>query len=359
VTDGSASDGATSPEPPGHHSVVRLARAWFPVCTSSELKGRPIGRAVQGVPLVLFRAEGGAPAALLDRCPHRNVPLSLGRQAGGELECAYHGWRFDGRGACRAVPGLCGPSDGPARRATAFATLEQDGLIWVASSPGEAPPEPPARIPLLEAPGYTTVRFDQRLRGTLHAAVENALDVPHTAFLHGGLFRTARQVNEIEVEVRRAADRVEAEYLGEPRPKGLLGRLLAPTGGAVSHVDRFILPCLAQVEYRLGPRSHLVATTAFTPVGDHETHLFSSVSLRLPVPAGLVRPLLLPLALRVLSQDARVLSAQADAIARFGGERFVHTEIDVLGPHVWHLLRQAERGLAAEPLPPYRRRLRT
>jgi phenylpropionate dioxygenase-like ring-hydroxylating dioxygenase large terminal subunit len=351
----------------GHRSVVRLERRWFPVCTSGALRDRPVARRLQGVPLVLFRGADGAPAALLDRCPHRNVPLSLGRCAGGELTCAYHGWRFDAAGACRAVPGLFEegevPAGAEARAATRFATREQDGLVWAASTPGPAPEDEPFRFPLLDAPGYTTVRWDRRLSGSMHAAVENALDVPHTAFLHGGLFRTSRQVNLLDVEVRRGVDRVEAEYLGEPVPRGLLGKLLAPGGGTVGHVDRFILPCVAQVEYRLGDRSHLVVTTAFTPVSDDETHLFSAVSVRLPVPAlvmqALVRPLLLPLSLRVLAQDATILKAQAEAIARFDGEQFVHTEADVLGPAIWHLLRQAERGLPGQTPAVERRRLRT
>ena len=74
----------------------------------------------------------------------------------------------------------------------------------------------------------------------LHAALENTLDVPHTAFLHGGLFRGGRPPVDIEVVVRHTADGVEAEYLGEPRPPGLAGRILAPEGGVVTHVDRFL-----------------------------------------------------------------------------------------------------------------------
>src|SRR5690349_4921779 len=91
---------------PSFSSLVRLPHSWFILCTSRELGGRPLGRMLQGVPLVLFRGEGGKPAALVDRCPHRNVPLSLGRVREGTLECAYHGWRFDTAGQCRAVPGL-------------------------------------------------------------------------------------------------------------------------------------------------------------------------------------------------------------------------------------------------------------
>ncbi len=53
--------------------------------------------------------------------------------------------------------------------------------------------------------------------------------------------------------------------------------------------------------------------------------------------------------LRVLRQDAAVLRAQSDTIRRFGGEQFVSTEIDLLGPHIWRLLRDAEAGSLPEP----------
>src|SRR5690606_10064282 len=100
-----------------------------------------------------------------------------------------------------------------------------DGYVWVYSTPDVEPRGQPFRFPLLDAKGYTTVRREFTVNATMHAVVENALDVPHTAFLHGGLFRTAKKENEIEVVVRRYGDRVEAEYIGEPRPKGLVGRL--------------------------------------------------------------------------------------------------------------------------------------
>jgi phenylpropionate dioxygenase-like ring-hydroxylating dioxygenase large terminal subunit len=340
-------------------SVVRLERQWFPVCASRELASAPIARVLQGTPLAIFRDRSGAPAALLDRCAHRNVPLSLGRRAGGQLECSYHGWRFDASGACRAIPGLCGAPEAAGRAVPSYPAVEQDGLVWVYATPGPRPEALPFRFPLLDDPRYTTVRQSYALRATLHAAVENALDVPHTGFLHGGLFRSAEKRHALEVALRRGPASVEAEYIGEPRPSGLLGRLLAPGGGAVVHFDRFFLPSIAQVEYRLGERSHLVVTTAFTPVSDFETHLFAAVTFRLPVAGWLLRPILRPIGMRVLRQDAAILAAQTDNVGRFGGEHFAHTEIDVLGPHIWHLLRQAERGQAGEAFEPARRRLLT
>ena len=53
----------------------------------------------------------------------------------GTIECPYHGWRFDGAGACRHIPSLIGPPEAKARNAPAFPTLEQDGWVWVYSTP--------------------------------------------------------------------------------------------------------------------------------------------------------------------------------------------------------------------------------
>lgn len=332
------------PQTKGRHSVVRLAEAWFVACASTELKDRPLARTVQGTPLALYRGTDGKPAALLDRCPHRNIPLSRGCVREGLLECAYHGWRFDESGTCRAIPGLVGSPEGKARRAQAYPVVEQDGFIWVWSAPDVAPHTPPYRLPHLDDDRYSTVRRTFRVNATVHATVENALDVPHTAFLHGGLFRTAKKENDIEVIVRRFADRVEAQYVGEPRPKGIAGRILAPKGGVVEHFDRFLLPSIAQVEYRMGDRSHIVVTSVLTPVQDFETVLYAVISFRLPIPHWLVRPLLVPVGEHIFKQDAEILKMQTDAVQRFGGEQFASTEIDVLGAQVLRLLLQAQRG---------------
>jgi phenylpropionate dioxygenase-like ring-hydroxylating dioxygenase large terminal subunit len=190
------------------------------------------------------------------------------------------------------------------------------------------------------------VRRDFTVRASLHATVENTLDVPHTSFLHGGLFRTPQKRTDIEVVVRRFATHAEAEYLGEPRPSGLAGRLLAPRGGTVTHVDRFLLPSIAQVEYRLGEASHLVSTSAMTPLDASSTRVWAVVSFRLPVPGFLVKPLVGPVALRIFAQDASMLARQTEVIQRFGGERFTSTELDVLGHEVARLLRQ-QAGLEA------------
>jgi phenylpropionate dioxygenase-like ring-hydroxylating dioxygenase large terminal subunit len=315
---------------------------WYVACTASELGRRPIARTLLGTPLVLFRSEQGSPAALLDRCAHRNLPLSEGRVIGEQIECAYHGWRYDGQGRCRRVPALAEETVHKGRSVPSFPAVEQQGYVWVFTDPDRPPSQGPYRFPHLDTPGYASARFASEAQGTLHATLENMLDVPHTAFLHRGLFRTGPK-RPITAIVRRFGDRVEAEYVGEPRPSGLLGRLLAPGGGTVEHFDRFLVPSIAQVEYRLG-ESHLLITNALTPIGDFHTRFVAVASFRLPLPAVLVSAVLTPLARYIFRQDARILRLQSEAVRRFGGESYVSTEVDLLGPHMWRLLKQAEQS---------------
>ena len=56
----------------------------------------------EGDKLALVQVEGVV-YAMQDRCSHRDFPLSSGRLDDGQIECAWHGARFDvatGRALC-------------------------------------------------------------------------------------------------------------------------------------------------------------------------------------------------------------------------------------------------------------------
>lgn len=324
------------------YSIARVLDHWYIACDSAALGEGPLKATIFDTPLVLFREQGRA-VALLDRCAHRNVPLSMGYVEGDRLVCGYHGWAFDGEGACQQVPALCGAQAGKARRVPRFATREQQGFVWVYMRPDVDPTFEPFAFAHLEDRRYATVRHGMDFEGTLHATLENILDVPHTAFLHRGLFRGVKR-NQITAHVTRGADRVEADYRGEPVPTGVLGKILAPQGGTVGHFDRFIMPSIAQVEYRLGDKNHIVITSALTPVGDFQTRLHAVATFRTIAPPSVLKAILLPIGKKVLGQDYDMLKAQTAAVKRFGGEQYVNTDVDLLGPHILKLLKRAERG---------------
>jgi phenylpropionate dioxygenase-like ring-hydroxylating dioxygenase large terminal subunit len=332
------------------HERQPVAPGWYVVAQSETLRRKPTELTFNSVPLVAFRDTAGRPAILLDRCPHRNAPLSKGRVQGDRLQCHYHGWEFDGSGTCRAVPGLCAPAEHSSRQVPSYVCREQQGWLWMYSEPGVEPPAPPPPIPCADDPSYLTIRQRVSMPGPVHAVAENALDVPHTAFVHAGLFRGPHRRSPIEVVIRSDGNQVEAQYIGEPRPKGLVGRLLAPRGGDVTHFDRFILPCLAQVEYRIGADSHILTTAALTPREPNLTDLFATVAVRTPLPDLLLRHLVKPVAMHIVRQDVDVLRQQTEQVERFGAEQFVSTEIDVLGLRIQKLLRDAAQGKTPRPV---------
>ena len=314
--------------------------AWYIATESSGLRGLLKSR-ILGVDLVLFRDADGVAHALLDRCPHRGVPLSFGRVHQGTLQCGYHGWRFDGAGTCVAIPGLA--SEPPASCVTAYPVVEQQGFVWVWMDPETEPIAQPFHFRLADEPGYLTVRKRLEAPANVHAVAENALDVPHTAFLHGGLFRKDEDRNAIQCVVKRQWDRVECEYIGEPRPEGIAAKILSPSGGIVTHFDRFYLPSILEVEYRIGDENHILLNGACTPVEPDQTVLYAVVSVRSRIPAWLIRPLVQPIALHIFSQDVEVLKLQTEAREKYG-DRYVSTEIDLLGPHIEALLKRAAAG---------------
>jgi hypothetical protein len=136
--------------------------------------------------------------------------------------------------------------------------------------------------------------------------------------------------------------------VGEPRPSGIAGKILSPQSGTIEHWDRFILPSVAQVEYKLGRNTHFIVTALCTPVSDFHTRLYGVAYFKTPFPKHAVRAVLEPIALKIFGQDAVMLKAQSDNVRRFGGERFQSTELDFMGPQIWRLLKQAESGSAGE-----------
>ena len=262
------------------------------------------------------------------------------------LQCGYHGWSFDGSGECRHIPSSTKTGRRPGFGVPSMEVVEQQGIIW--GAPSETASTPPW-IEVWERPDYAHFPLDSVMPANLLDTAENILDVPHTAYLHGGWFRTeARRV--VEVHVRRGSDLAAARFLGEPAPAGLLGRILAaPKTDGLFHEDRFRLPCIAEVEYRLGDINHLHIVSLLTPSADLSTRVFSTASLRLRTGQRATSWLARPFAKRVLAQDAAMLRAISESTSSAPELPHRSAEIDVLGPHIRRLIDDARTGASTEP----------
>jgi len=321
-----------------------LFRGWYPVCWAAELhRDQLLNCVVYGREFVVYRLPDSRVAALIDRCPHRNVPLSGGKIfSDGTVECPYHGWRFSADGACQAVPGLATVPTGIS--AISVATLEAGGLVWVWADPSSPPGSAPMIPRTASDPAYTSVRREVEAPASLYRAAENALDVPHTSILHRGLFRAgARQ--KVQVTVRRSQNSVEAEYAGERPPQGLLSWILGAglpkdeRNMSVEHWDRFLLPATIEVEYKLGAAAHFLITAFARPISLDATKLYVIASFRTSLPGWLVRLVLEPIAGFVFRQDSFILAAQSGSFRRQGAPRYHSTVLDSVGQEIWRLLK--------------------
>ena len=81
-----------------------LKNAWYVAGWENHLDDGLLARTICEEPIVFFRCESGEVGALEDRCCHRSAPLSVGRVRGDEIECGYHGLRFDREGKCTKIP---------------------------------------------------------------------------------------------------------------------------------------------------------------------------------------------------------------------------------------------------------------
>ncbi|MBO0876460.1 MAG: Rieske 2Fe-2S domain-containing protein, partial [Pseudonocardia sp.] len=163
---------------------------WYPTIWAHQVRDRPVPVTVAGEKIVLVR-DGDIVRGLHDRCPHRGVPLSLGRrQFPHTISCVYHGWTF-GLSNGRLCAVITDGPDSPIREKVSVATYpvqERLGLIWVyigTTAPGEDPPPVERDIPreLTENAFVLGGRTDIR-DGNWRFAAENGFDEGHAKYLH-------------------------------------------------------------------------------------------------------------------------------------------------------------------------------
>src|SRR5690606_1143377 len=178
----------------GGRAAVTLSFAdfWYVVEEARNLRrGQVIGRRVLGEWLAVFRDASGKACAMKDRCLHRSAQLSRGSAKGGQLTCPYHGWTYDGDGRVTRIPSLRpAPKKLGNRCAPTFETREQDGYVYVRLAQAPEHRFEPFAMPKYGAPGYKTLRLQNRFANNVTNCAENFVDIPHTAFVHEKIFRS-------------------------------------------------------------------------------------------------------------------------------------------------------------------------
>ena len=300
---------------------AELNRTWLPVCLSAELKAKPLARQVAGRPIVVFRAKDGAAAVLEDRCPHRNYPLSDGKVIEGALRCPYHGWRFDGSGACVEVPGVDGEASLDRLGARPIEAIERHGAVFVRQERDEAAPDF-VLPPLIGDPDHDHFWWTQPpWRGRALDALENILDPFHTNFVHDGLIRVSHQRQPVRQTLTVGPRGFEVAYDQDQPDRGWMSRLLE--GDRQRSVGRYLPPIAFQGRWEKKDRLTLCATAFFVPETPDRFRAFGCwTTPKGRAPAWLKRQAILAFVRPVAKQDRRALDTQHAAIAAFGRPMF-------------------------------------
>jgi phenylpropionate dioxygenase-like ring-hydroxylating dioxygenase large terminal subunit len=317
-----------------------LRNQWFIACQTHKLRKKPLASFLMGMPIVLFRDALGHPRALLDRCPHRNIPLSKGKIQQGVIECPYHGWQFDGRGICQHIPGLLRESPVLSYSVSSFPVLEQDGFIWVNITPDQsAEAVLPYSPPLLNDPKYTSFIWEVAIEADLLNALENFLDGTHTHFIHPGLIRSNNNRSLLTAIIRVTQQSVEVEYTDEKQQSGIIAKLFDRCRS--KSYGRFRLPSTAQLEYCSTSGTKMLITVFLTPKNDtqHKAYIITTYQKNF-FPGWLSHSLIKPLFYLALQQDLHILKLQSKNIALFDSEDFHSTEIDLIRTSVRQILHQ-------------------
>lgn len=164
-----------------------LHNVWYMAAWGHEVGEALLRRQLLGEPVLLYRKEDGAITALVDRCPHRFAPLSLGTREGDAVRCPYHGLVFDAGGRCVHNP--FSDQIPAAARLQAFPVIERDGIVWF--WPGDPTLADDSAVPdfgAIRTEGNAPVTGLMPLAANYEYGTDNLMDLSHIEFVHSGSF---------------------------------------------------------------------------------------------------------------------------------------------------------------------------
>ncbi len=334
------------------NSTVNLNSFWYIAATSQQLTAKkPLAVTILGVRLVLFRDAVGTAVALEDRCLHRNAKLSQGDVCKGHLVCPYHGWGYDGKGRVQDIPATSPDKKSLGERVLAsYPVQEKQGYVYVYLARDQgAPATQPFDIPKYGVKGYHHIRLINEFDNTVTNCAENFVDIPHTVFVHPGIFRV-RQNQKFTAKIVRQDGTVVVKYLNESGNLGFFSWFLNPHQREIIHVDRFLMPNITSVEYDMGPQRHFFITSQSIPIGENKTLVYTDLTYNYGIVSRMVAPVVRNQAQTIIDQDKIILRNQGENL-QFFGESFQNTSSDLIHVYIESIRHALEQGEDPKNLP--------
>lgn len=338
-----------------------LRNYWYPVLQSGELPpDRPVGFRALGENLVAWRDAQGRPNVVFDRCSHRAMKLSAGRVLDGELQCALHGLRFDGKGRCVLIPWEEQASRIHERMAIkAYPAAELGGLIWVflSSSPTQAVPDVATEVPeeLSKPDEFILFHLPTQVWNANWLIAVDGSDGFHAVTLHADSQTRAGggvPLKDRRVKIIRTSHGVRGVSVDLEGNRITHGHFTVDVKG-----DRFTLPCLTSNPILPAPGVPPYAARLWQFPQDEKHTLvvrYLAWRARTEEERGLARRTFEGVARqrleRVAAEDAAAAEAQGDLVEARLHENLLGPDADVI--KVRNLLNEAFRSptrLAVSP----------
>lgn len=195
-----------------------MINEWIPVTFSDELRDMK-GVTTLGKNVLLLRYKDQV-YAFSDLCPHRLARLSMGKVIDGEIQCPYHGWRFNYKGELTLVPSLGKKINA---KLTRYNVMEKYGIIWVSLIENSYYF---ANIEEWEDKKFRKIKCGPYfIDANPFRVMENLMDVSHFPYVHEGYLGDTKfpQIPEYEVEINHDGEIIAKSIsVWQPNPDGTI-----------------------------------------------------------------------------------------------------------------------------------------
>jgi vanillate O-demethylase monooxygenase subunit len=338
--------------------------AWYAAAYDVEVQRGLLARTVCNQPLVLYRKLDGKPAALLDACWHRLLPLSLGRLEGDEVVCGYHGLVYNDQGQCTHMPSQ--ETLNPSACVRSFPVAEKHRFVWI--WPGDPVRADPALIPDLHWNEDTAWAGDGKMipvQCDYRLVLDNLMDLTHETFVHGSSIGNRAVAEAPFVTTHGDRFATVTRWMENIDPPPFWAGQLHHARGVRGKVDRwqiirFEAPCTVVIDVGVAPagsgapqgdRGQGVTgcvLNTISPATDTSCLYFWAFARNYSTHEQRLTHELREGVSRIFREDETVLEAQQRAIDAHPGHRFYNLNIDAGAMWARKLI---DRQIAAEQGP--------
>ncbi|MFY0406523.1 aromatic ring-hydroxylating dioxygenase subunit alpha [Solicola sp. PLA-1-18] len=338
--------------------------AWYVAAWDHEVTAKaPLARTIADRPLALYRTQDGRPVALADACWHRLAPLSMGKLVGeDELQCPYHGLRYNSSGRCTAMPAQ--ETVNPSASVPSFPVVEKHRYVWVwVGDPTKADPDLVPDMHQMDGGDWAGDGLTIHADCNYQLVLDNLMDLTHEEFVHSSSIGQA-ELSEAEFSTTHDGSTVTvSRWMRDIDPPPFwLKNMRDKFPGFTGKVDRwqiihFEAPSTICIDVGVakagtgapeGDRSQGVngyVMNTITPERDRSCHYFWAFMRNYRLDSQLITTQLRDGVHGVFAEDEVMLTAQQKAIDENPDYEFYSLNVDAGGMWVRRIL---DRMLVAE-----------